>query len=169
MIKIEVTLRHIAYQHFHQRQLHFLDCYQHILLLLVQWHPANIVEPVRLSCKRWNIEIEVNHLWKPKCLIIPHFVLSNHLFQCWKVKYISIEHRKDYTPRIILKTWSNILCFHQIIMIATPWALLFNRYLILTLVTFGYVWWSCVSNKIFGEFSGATAWRKCYCNTVYFT
>ena len=31
---IYVTLLHIAYQHFHQRELHFLDCSQHILFLL---------------------------------------------------------------------------------------------------------------------------------------
>ena len=32
-----------------------------------------------------------------------------------------MEHHKHYTPKMILKTWQDILCFHEIVMRANPW------------------------------------------------
>ena len=32
-----------------------------------------------------------------------------------------MEHHKHYTPKMILKTWQDILCYHEIAMRANPW------------------------------------------------
>ena len=43
-----------------------------------------------------------------------------------KITFKSVEHHKYYTPKMILKTWQDILCFHKIATRASPWPVLFN-------------------------------------------
>ena len=97
-----MTLLHIAYQHFHQKVLDFLDCNWHILFLL-------LVE---------------NHLWKPKRHIIPCFCIVQQIVSVRASKKNTFKSVEHY---MILKTWQDILCFHEIAMRANPWTVLFNR------------------------------------------
>ena len=106
MIDNSMTLLHIAYQHFHQKVLDFLDCSLHILFLL-------LVE---------------NHFVKTKT--------SHHSTFCIVQQIVSVRASKIHLNQwniisITLQKWSlkrdKIFCFHEIAMRANPWLVLFNR------------------------------------------
>ena len=86
-----------------------------------------------------------------------------------KITFKSVEHHKYYTPKMILKTWQDILCFHEIAMRANPWPVLLNRdpHTVLVLPFVVLISGKQQTLSCFGEFS--TVQGECKYNTVYFT
>ena len=143
-----MTLSHIAYQHFHQKVLDFLDCSLHILFLL-------LVE---------------NHFVKTKT--------SHHSTFCIVQQIVSVRASKIHLNQwniisITLQKWSLKRDKISFVFTKLPWEPILDWYcsveipILYLLLSF----WSWTINKpfqiCFGEFS--TVQGECKYNTVYFT